>query len=266
MANKLELVPTNSRYAKLCHTALKGFTKSERNFVRISGKPSTTHSVVVARVDDLPTGMEGQHLIFTGDMQAALVGLCINQWKKRPDRVHIVAHEKEPSQATIERLVSGYLAPDNTPIIDALWCGDDFLIVSHLLEPMRVQRHQLEKWLGTDQEKHAQFEIDSDGSFVHWPHADAHFGWKQLSYLIDPAAAVAADRRSAEFQVEYGGALRRVRESRGLRQADLGLNERHVRRIEQGLQFPTAKALGVMAQGHGLTTEDYLDLVAKSLN
>jgi hypothetical protein len=265
MKNKLELVPTNSTYSQVCRDALNGFTPKERGSVRIADVPTTAHSVVVARILDIPTGLEGQHLIFTGGVEAALVGLRMAEWKKKPSRLHIVAHESEPSQATIERLVSGYLAPDSTPIIDAAWVGDDFLVVSHTLEPLRIKRDKLTRWLGSDKKKHAKFQIDSDGSYVLWPHADAHFGWKQLQYLVDPTARMAAEQRSAKYRVRYGNAIRQVREAHGLRQSDLGLNDRHVRRIEQGTQFPTAKALRTIAASHEMPIEDYLEEVAKAL-
>jgi len=75
--------------------------------------------------------------------------------------------------------------------------------------------------LGRRREALSHFEIDPDGSYVHWPPADAHFGWDQLRYLIDPVAVETAKKRSTEYNRRYGDAIRRGREEAGLKQSDL---------------------------------------------
>jgi G3E family GTPase len=108
------------------------------------------------------------------------------------------------------------------------------------------------------------FQIDPDGSFIHWPDLDAHLGWNQFLQAVDPAEVRKALQRSAGFNERYGAAIRKVRVAENILQSKVdGLTERQVRRIEQGECRATTTALTALAKAHGLDVNAYMDRLAK---
>lgn len=269
MSATFEIVATNTLYAQVCKTALKRFAENERRNIVISAEPTTHNSVVVSSILDIPASVPTNRLcrflVFTEGQAAAEVGKRVASFMGRKRKMEFVASEQQPTIATLQRLLGGYIAKDSPRIIDANWIGSDFSVLSHELERLSIPAQRLEKWLGRDSRKLGAFRISQSGSYVHWPHADAHFGWEQLRYLVDPAAATAATKHSAAYNTRYGLAIRKVRESHGLRQQDLGLDPRHVGRIERGEHRATAKALREFAKAHNLSVDDYLAEVAKEM-
>lgn len=111
------------------------------------------------------------------------------------------------------------------------------------------------------------FEVDPDGSFIHWPELDVHLGWNQFLQAVDPAELRKSQQRSAEFNVRYGAAIRRVREAAGISQAKVaGLTDRQIRRIEQGICRATTGTLKALAKAHGLDVNAYLDKLASAMS
>lgn len=72
------------------------------------------------------------------------------------------------------------------------------------------------------------------------------------------------NKASREEAARYAGAIRTLREERGLTQADIaGLTERQVRRVEQGESTPRTQTLRKLAAAHGLSLDGYLKELAK---
>lgn len=76
-------------------------------------------------------------------------------------------------------------------------------------------------------------------------------------------------QRRGQFNERYGSAIRALRESSGLKQADvIGLAPRQLRRIEHGEQTVSKKALEALSAAHKVPIDEYLrrlaDLAAKS--
>jgi hypothetical protein len=112
-----------------------------------------------------------------------------------------------------------------------------------------------------------RLKIDEDGRFLYWPHADVHLGWQQFRQIADPAAAVVARQKTAEFNRRYGAAIRLLREERALKQADIsGLTARHLRSVEHGDQPASKAMLEALAKAHGMAIEDYLKELAKRVS
>jgi hypothetical protein len=89
-----------------------------------------------------------------------------------------------------------------------------------------------------------RFQVSADGSYLFWPAGDVHLGVSQILQAVNPMYL--ADVEIQRYQQDHtGAALRRIREEKGLRQADIpGLGERQVRRIEEGisrLRIPAAQ-------------------------
>jgi hypothetical protein len=109
----------------------------------------------------------------------------------------------------------------------------------------------------------AAFEVDEDGSFLHWPEGDLHLGVSQLLQAFDPMhlADVEIERSSRDH---WGRAVALLREARGLRQKDVrDLSERQVRRIEQGISRLTEPSARAFADAFGVTLGEFLDEVAR---
>ena len=148
-------------------------------------------------------------------------------------------------------------------IVDAWVEGEDLVLLSPSFDRMIVPSEKLTRFLGNDLSKLSNFEINEDGRFLHWPHSDTHLGWKQLHQLIDPTVVLEDAKKSDQFKVNYGSAIRTLRESLGLKQSDIvGLTPRQLRRIEYGEQIVSKKALEALSQAHEIPIDKYLRKLA----
>ena len=146
-----------------------------------------------------------------------------------------------------------------TRIADA-WMENELLVLlSPEFERLVVPLEKLTDLLGSHPRRVREFELDADGSFVYWPHADVYLGWQQAQQLVDPAATLSARARSADFKLKYGAAIRSVREQAQLRQADIkGVTERNLRRVEKGELRASSATLMSLATAHQRPLNDYL--------
>lgn len=110
------------------------------------------------------------------------------------------------------------------------------------------------------------FEIDEDGAFIYWPGLDVHLGWTQLQQLVNPQVALKARQRSEDFNKRYGKAVQKVRESAGLKPADVQeLSEKQLGRIEKGQCRLTSNAVEALSKAHRLDPNEYLKKLADAL-
>jgi hypothetical protein len=183
-------------------------------------------------------------------------------------RLHI-AREHDPGQISgiLYRLAKGNAqAAGPQRIVDAWVENDALVLLSPSFDRLVVPLKKLVSYIGSDPNEVRAFEIDEDGSFLCWQHADAHLGWQQFVRLIDPTALLAAEQKVREFNERYGAAIRALREKAGLKQAAVaGLAERNLRRVEHG-QIPATRAtLQGLAQAHGVSLEEYLARLAHQM-
>jgi hypothetical protein len=151
-------------------------------------------------------------------------------------------------------------------IADANVAGDCLFVISCALDRYEVPFGEMPALKRLPEAERAAFEIDEDGSFIHWPASDIHVDIDAIRAALDPewrakalAARAARDRR-------YGAAIAKLRVARGLKQSDVaGLSERQVRRIEKG-EGTTYESLRLLAAAHGMEISDYLHEVARFLN
>ncbi|MCX7015221.1 MAG: helix-turn-helix domain-containing protein [Candidatus Sumerlaeota bacterium] len=152
-------------------------------------------------------------------------------------------------------------------ILDAWREGDRFVVKSPTFEMLSAPIAGLGLLRNVSPKAIDEFEIDPYGAFVYWPRLDVHLGWDQFEQAANPAAKLRALQMSREFNARYGQAIRRFRESTGLRQCDIpGLDERTVRRVEQGRTRATAGALARLARAHGMNPTDYMARLAELLD
>ena len=284
-AGRLFVVATNSDYAKLCSQSLKRLPSrsnvellcfaSMEDVKLPAARPQST--LFVSRLSDITrkafgraaSGSGFKQLLFLEGLPVEAVAprlLCLNI--RNPERLHIAAERDETSIAElIYRLVRGMAqVVDAHAIVDA-WIEQERLV---LLAPsfarLGVPLEKLARFIGRNHAKVGSFEIDEDGRYLHWPHADVHLGWAQFRQLVDPTAALADVRKTKKFNQRYGAAIRAVREELGLKQADIhGVTERQLRRVEHGEQAASKATLEALAKAHTQSLEEYLEVLANRM-
>lgn len=112
----------------------------------------------------------------------------------------------------------------------------------------------------------ADFEIQLDGAFLHWPAHDVDLDLESVVLATDPERRRAAELARTVEDAAFGRAVRSLRKAGGLRQSGVpGLSERQVRRIEAGESTATVDALDALAAAHGLEVDAYLEAVAERM-
>lgn len=148
----------------------------------------------------------------------------------------------------------------NKLIAHAAVIGDHLHILTCALERHAVPLDQIKALVDLPQSIQAQFQIASDGSYLHWPTEDVHLDLDALRYVIDPGARHEADARRLLHDKRFGKAVTEFRRDRGLAQGDIkGVSARHLRRIEEGESTPRLVTLRRLAEAHGLPLNEYLD-------
>jgi hypothetical protein len=101
---------------------------------------------------------------------------------------------------------------------------------------------------------------------VFWPDLDVHLGWEQFLQAADREELLRSKQRTEGYNRRYGAAIRRLRQKSNLSQSSIeGLEQRQVRRIEQGENRVTSKALASLAKAHGLEVSTYMEMVAQEM-
>jgi transcriptional regulator with XRE-family HTH domain len=177
----------------------------------------------------------------------------------RPDqRAHLTEDEM-----IVRRAAMSLLRRDPTQaILDAWMFGDELTLLLADLGKRTVDSASVPSLRGMKPRERRDFEIDKDGSYLHWPGRDVHLGVSQILQAVDPEylAQVEIERNALDYM---RWALESWRRDLGLRQVDIeGISERHVRRIEQGVSRLTVQAADRFARAFGLSSRVFLDELA----
>lgn len=274
------LVPTNSFYKALLNRVVKRLAPAFRERATVVSVPHSgsigrqadaVDVVVISRLADLTEEvmhrLEGsgrnRQLVFISEFPVEAVTSRLMKLKIRTsDRLHLAGKGSQASESeVIQRLVTGMAEDDDgKTIVDAWIEGEELVLLSPAFERMRIPHSKLVRFLGSGDSEFSRFEIDEDGRFLYWPDSDTHLGWKQLEQLINPAVALRDKEKNDDFKHRYGQAIRGLREERGLKQTEIdGLTDRQLRRIEQGQQMVTSKALTALAKAHRLEVAEYMN-------
>ncbi len=150
-------------------------------------------------------------------------------------------------------------------IADAEAIGEAVLVRTCSFERLEVPLTRLPALADLTAMERRQFEIDPDGSFLHWPIGDVHLDLEALRLAADPGLAAQAHLERLRHDERLGRAIAAVRARHGLMQTQMGgLSERQVRRIEQGSR-PRLSTLSRLAEAHGQEVNDYLSEVAEAM-
>ena len=284
---KFDVVATNFPYGTICQTYVRALPVTVRDHVRVStfrdwsdvvwkniGRTRTGTTLIVSRLADIPenvkvfatAGNERRNLVFVEDMPVESISSRVLRLNVRDShRLHIARERNlDAISAIIKRAISGLaVSKDRNRIVDAWIEGAKLVVLSPTFQRLYIPVKELERYLGNEIGRIKSIEIDEDGSYLYWSHADVHLGWEQLQGIVDPTTLVAAQRKSEQFNLKYGAAIRAVREERGLKQSDIkGIVDRHLRRIEHGQMAATSSTLKALAESHGMSLAEYLEELA----
>jgi hypothetical protein len=284
------VVATNPPYGAVCQRYVRRLPSTLRNRVRVStyggwqevdwggikqGQPRRT--LLVSRLADIPEDFASvglgdskrTHLVFVEDMPVEAISTRVPRLNVRNShRLHIARERNRGAiSAIIGRAISGMAGGhDRRPIVDAWIEESNLVVLAPGFERLHVPLAELQRHLGSEPESLAAFEVDEDGSYLYWPHADVHLGWTQLQSIVDPAMALAAQQRTQTFNRKYGAAIRALRVERGLTQGQIpGVADRHLRRVEHGQAAASSSVLRALAEAHAMSLADYLAELAKRL-
>ncbi len=285
----VRIVAINKVYGKLCRESLKRVRSPDRKRLSLLAfdrwqdvdlepvQAPEVETVFVSPLRDIPervppgaqAGSSGRHLLFAESLPVeAIASRLVGLGVKNAQRLHIA---REDTSAAISgllfRVFSGAIENDGPQRIADAWIeGDRLVLLAPSFQRLAIPLAKLEKFVGKNNDKIGCFEIDEDGSFLFWPHADVHLGWEQLLMLVDPTKALRAKQKTHAFNQRYGAAIRRFREENELRQADIkGLAERHLRRVEKGELMASKKTLELLAAAHHLDVNEYMNEIARRL-
>lgn len=111
------------------------------------------------------------------------------------------------------------------------------------------------------------FEIYSEGAYIHWPGLNVHLGMEAIRVACDPELKHQYQRERLKDDHDTGLAIRTLREEAALRQSDIeGVSNRQVRRIEQGEVRARTATLNYFAEAHGLELNAYLNALGEAMN
>ncbi|HXW92551.1 MAG TPA: DUF2442 domain-containing protein [Terriglobales bacterium] len=148
-------------------------------------------------------------------------------------------------------------------IADASVADDRLFVTSCALESLEVPLVEIPALKSVSASDRRNFEIDEDGSYLHWPGPDVHLDLDSIRVAIDPSARKRAFHARAVRNLRFGKAIAQLRTARGLKQSDIpGLSERQVRRMERG-ESSGYESLSRMAAAHGMSIDHYLDEAAR---
>ena len=286
----VRIVVTNQEYGKLCRGSVRRLARRSRlkldlwtfqswkkvKIPRTAQRPIQT--IIISRLADIAeeaakisreTG-RAKHLLFSEGMPIEALASRLPRLNIRDARRIHVARERDPESISdiMYRLASVMAQPrDVSLILDAWIENQELVLLSPSFERLSVPLKKLARFIGKAKINAEKFEIDEDGRFLFWPHADVHLGWEQMMHIVDPATALEAKQKSEEFNRKYGSAIRKFREEKRLKQAAIdGLTERHLRRIEQGKQAVTSSVLRALAKAHAMPIENYLKEVVRRVS
>jgi hypothetical protein len=203
-----------------------------------------------------------------------LLSRLLNLNIRSPERFYVAEPKKQKEDdlvAMVESLLARMSAAvaaqeSDSRILDARIEDGVLRVISPSFKRLEVPISSIPRLNEVGEEQTRKFEIDVDGSYLYWPDLDIHLGWEQFNQVVDPEATQKAQRKSREFNIRYGAAIKRIREAAGLSLRSIaGLSAKQLRRIESGQCRSTSNALQKLARAHHLETNEYMQRVAEAM-
>lgn len=246
-----------------------------RSLARQVSEPIRTgrkRSLVVARASELigqdrltlPNWVDAEtrYLVVLDVPEQAVLRLASTLRLHKPDQRLRVC--RDPS--VVKRLVIALRRPAPWEgILDAYVLEDSLVVVLGDISVREFPIGRLPRVGRLEPTAVSRFEIDSAGSYLHWPHLDVYLGPSQMLQAVDPSYL--SDVEIRRYEVEnVSQALLDMRHGRRLKQTEIpGLSERHVRRLEKENVRLTVDAATRFASAFGLTLSGFLDELSERI-
>ena len=230
----------------------------------VSNTAGFSDSTSISSLQDIPAARK-RYLLWVDDEADGLAEVMPRLHIRNENRIHLITKGRQPdfSKPLIRLVRMLKRKAEGESIFDAYWKGEVLVVTSPFFERLHVPLDTIPKIRRASQTDRERFVIDEFGDHVYWPSHDVHMGWGQFLQVVDPQSKLRAEQRSEQFNRVYGAAIREFREQTKLRQSDIdGINERTVRRIENGKTRATATAIAALAKAHHMLPKDYMDRLA----
>lgn len=194
-----------------------------------------------------------------GAPTAGLMWLPSHLRLHRPEqRLHLTRN----LQSFRRLLVAQYRDNPLEGIVDAYLMGDVLNLVLGDLRLESIPIGEIPKLRRLGADERAAFSIDPDGSYIHFPGPDLHYGAAGLLEVVHPEWR--AEKEIERVSLDWTGpALEEWRRELGLRQADIeGLSGRQVRRIERRVSALTIDSAKRFAAAFEFPLSEFLDELA----
>jgi len=188
-----------------------------------------------------------------------LLALLSSRFGSRKDDPYV-----SPSVDVVRRILTAHAAEAARHLIASATVTDGVLSVWSC-EPKLYQAAASEIPALTDLEPKdlANLSVSASGSRIHWAAGDIDLDMDAIREFVDPSERKAAESKYRADAVQYGVAIRKVREHSGLRQTNIpGISEREVRRLENGEVLPHSDTLKKLADAHGWSIAEYMTKLA----
>lgn len=248
----------SSRVRVLKRPSLKRAREAQNLFVLAS---ASGLGEVAAFVREANRRNQLRALLIHADMEERWIGQMLHRADLRTLR-HTHVHREHHLPRRV--LKAWEFGSQDILIADALALADRLIVLTCDLKRIEVPWDSIPVLSRIEREKRAEFEIDSDGSCLHWPEGDIHLGYGAFREAVDPVFREHVLRRERLAVEKHGRAIARLRKRHGVRQdAIQGLSGRQVRRIERGEAYPRVSTLEKLARAHRLSLDEYLDGLAR---
>lgn len=181
----------------------------------------------------------------------------------------LLLDETEESRAILRRIIHAHEIKAVEDIIAKVVVYNDanvnsLQITSTDLSEYTIDSKSIASLCALSYKELQDFEIDEYGFDIHWPKKDIHLSLESFKIVCDPKFLKKRLNEIAKEKQAFGALMKKFREKTGkLMQKDFGaLNERQIRKYENGENFPSYDALQTISEKYEMSVNDYLKALA----
>ena len=169
--------------------------------------------------------------------------------------------------AVFERVLNAWrIGAADELIADATIQEDLLLVRSCALNLVEIEVERLKPLRMASEKALLDFEIASDGAYIHWPRLNVHIDLEAIRVAGNPELKQQYQRARLDDDQCMGEAIKALRTEAGLRQKDIdGVSSRQVRRIESGEVRARTDTLRHFAKAHKISLNEYLNVLGERL-
>ena len=175
---------------------------------------------------------------------------------------HTLVHS---DMRVFRRIVNAWaMGAQDELIADATVMEGVLFVRTCALETLEVEVRKVKALRKASRDEVHTFEVAEDGAYIYWPDLDVHLNVESVRVVLDPTLKSELMLARQRDEQRMGAALRKIRERKGLRQADIeGVSTRQVGRIERGEVRARHATLELFARAHGEELNTYLQELSR---